>query len=200
MIEPVPLPLSQEKPDPQPETRPEPVVIEDLAALLRLPRLLGKVDRILAEVRTAGVFPEDFPMALATAEPGDGRVEYGLRWRDTGGALELFAGLVWGDAGQDPAWEVRVGLPASADAGAFRARGLHRLAAKQAESRFSEWDYFWHEDRGQPSHLVGVTAACTRFLEEEDPDRTARDYLAGALHALQASGALHILLQAAREA
>lgn len=199
MIEPVPY--HDPKDDSGSENRPrhEPVMVEDLVALVRLPALFEKLDRVLAMVRSAQVLPEGYPMQLSSEKPADGKLHYGLVWRDDQSGLELFAGLSWGDAGHDPAWEVRVQSSPGLDLAPLRARGLHRLAAKRAESRFSEWDHFWHEDTIDERYLVGASAACTRFLEEEHPDRTATEYLIGALHALHASGALHALIQAARE-
>lgn len=176
----------------------EPVVLEDLVALVRLPGIYRKVDRVLARMRESFRFPEDSPFLLVDEAPGDGVVEYGLRWRDADERLELFAGLSWGDVGHDPLWEVRIQGLEGVDCAALRRGGLLRMAARRAESRFSEWDRFWHEDQGESSYLIGASAACTRFLEEDHPDVVASDYLADALHALHRSGAIHALLEAAR--
>jgi hypothetical protein len=74
----------------------------------------------------------------------------------------------------------------------------HQIGARRAGARFSEWDRFWHEEEAASPLLIGASAACTRFLEDEDPERSASDYLGGALYALWASGALDGLLAAVR--
>ncbi|RMH05325.1 MAG: hypothetical protein D6702_00620 [Planctomycetota bacterium] len=168
----------------------EPVVIEDLAAVVRIPSLQRKIRRILDRMLSSFQFPEDSPFRLVSPEPGDGVLEYGLRWRDPESGLSLFAGMSWGDGGHDPLWEVRLEAATGTDPGPLRASGLLRMAARRAESRFSEWDRFWHEDQAEAGFLIGASAACTRFLEETNPDGTAAEYLAGALHALHRSGAL----------
>jgi hypothetical protein len=92
---------------------------------------------------------------------------------------------------------VEAGSPALAEA--LRAGNWHRLAARRAESRFSDWDKFWHEDLDSAGPLLGASAAVTRFFEEENSERMAADYLAGAFYALHASGALSALLEVARQ-
>ncbi len=198
MIEPVPLPPEPPAGEEAPPPGSEAIVLEDLVAVIRLPGVFRKVERVLERMLASFRLPEDSPFRPWGEGPGDGRLEYGLRWRDTDGLLEVFAGMAWGDQGHDPLWEVRVAALPPVDADRIRRARLHRAAARRAESRFREWDVFWHEDRTEGSFLVGASAACTRFLEENDPDAVAAEYLAGALHALHASGALGALLEVAR--
>jgi hypothetical protein len=198
VIEPVPLPPS--KPEPvakAPST--EPVVLEDLAALIRLPTLFQKLNRVLLLMQANHQFAEDFPLQQLSTVPGDGIREYGLSWSDPDRQLRLFAGITWGTEGHDPIWEVRVELLPPLDPAILRQNGLHRIAARRAESRFSDWDRFWHDDDVNSHILMGASASCTRFFEEPHPDATAANYLASALYALQASGSLQALLAAIRE-
>ncbi len=201
VIEPSPQPHSEPGP-PTPTALPrhEPVVVEDLAAVIRLPALLGKIRRVLAQVLVLDQAPADFPFQLLSKVPGDGIREYGLSWSDRDQLLRVFAGMTWGTEGHDPIWEVRVEVLPPADPASLRARALHQIAARRADSRFSEWDRFWHEEDNKSHILFGASAACTRFFEEEDPDQTATNYLAGALYALRASGALEAVLAAQRDA
>ena len=199
MIEPTPLPPEEPSSPKQAAPRQDPVVVEDLAAVLRIPSAYRKVDRVLESMRSSFELPDDHPFRPWGDGPGDKVREYGLAWRDADELLQLFAGMSWGDSGHDPLWEVRVEALEALDPNSLREGKLHRLAARRAESRFREWDRFWHEDQTEARFLIGASAACTRFLEETDPDATAAEYLAGALHALHVSGALHALLQAARE-
>lgn len=198
MIEPVPLP-----PEPPPAAsalpRTEPVVLEDLAALLRLPTLFEKLDRVLAEVQRQYQAPEGFPFQLLLPQAGDGVREYGLSWADPQRLLRVFAGMSWGAEGHDPIWEVRVEALPQLDPSTIRAGAFHRIAAKRAETRFSDWDHFWHEDDAKSWLLFGASASCTRFFEEEHPDSTAANYLASALYALQSSGALQAVLALAAQ-
>ncbi|HEX9794186.1 MAG TPA: hypothetical protein VGC54_09420 [Planctomycetota bacterium] len=200
MIEPSPTPPPA-GPDPESlrqEGGADPVVLEDLTAVLRLPGLFRKLDKVLAAVTESFQLPEDSPFRPHGDGPGDGVHEYGFYWRDPDQLLQLFAGLSWGEAGHDPLWEVRIEALAALDPEQLRAGGLHRIAARRAEGRFSEWDSFWHEDKTRTSYLIGASAAATRFLEEENPDATAAEYLSGAVYALSASGSLGALLEAAR--
>lgn len=200
MIEPTPLPPEEEEAGAGAERAPsDPIALEDLAAAVRIPGLYRKINRVLARMRESFGTPEDFPMEPVSDTPGDAVQEYGLYWQDRGHLLQLFAGMTWGDSGYDPLWEVRVEALPPLNPDWLRAAGLHRLAARRAESRFSEWDHFWHEDKTEERFLVGASAACTRFLEEQDSDGTAAEYLAGALHSLLVSGALQALVQAAAE-
>jgi len=198
VIEPVPLPPSEPEPAlKSPAT--EPVVLEDLAALLRLPSLFAKLDRVLLVMQANHQFPSDFPLELLSTQPGDGVREYGLSWSDPQRQMRLFAGITWGTEGHDPIWEVRVELLPPLDPAILRTGGLHRIAARRAESRFSDWDRFWFEDNPKSHILFGASASCTRFFEEPHPDATAANYLASALYALQTSGSLQALLAASRE-
>ena len=88
---------------------------------------------------------------------------------------------------------------AQIDPARVRNGGFHRIAAKRAETRFSDWDRFWHEDDPKSWLLFGASASCTRFFEEEHPDSTAANYLASALYALQSSGALQAVLALAAQ-
>lgn len=197
MIEPVPQP-AEEPPQPPASPGSEPVVLEDLVALLRLPTLFEKLDRVLSEVQRLYQPPEDFPFQMLSTQPGDGVREYGLSWSDEDRLLRVFAGITWGTEGHDPIWEVRVEALPPLDAAKLRAGGMHRIAAKRAETRFSEWDRFWHEDSDKSWLLFGASASCTRFFEEEHPDRTAANYLSSALYALQSSGSLQAMLDLAK--
>ena len=197
MIEPVPQP-SDPPPAEAVAPRTEPVVLEDLAALIRLPSLFEKLDRVLTEVQKQYVPPEDFPFELLATRPGDGVREYGLSFADSDRLLRVFAGMSWGAEGHDPIWEVRVET-VTLDPARVRNGGFHRIAAKRAETRFSDWDRFWHEDDPKSWLLFGASASCTRFFEEEHPDSTAANYLASALYALQSSGALQAVLALAAQ-
>ncbi len=193
-------------PDPDPEPRggaspaapgppaPEPVVLEDLTAAVRLPILWRKVEAVLAAARAEWDLPPDLPFLACPLE--DRVHEYGRVWRDPSGLLRVFQGMAWWD--HDPAWEVRVEAADPAVADLLRAHGWHRIVARRAEARFLEWDRFWHEDTAGLRGLAGATAACTRFLEDERPDQSAAEYLGGALYALHASGSLLALLEAVR--
>ncbi|MBC8328636.1 MAG: hypothetical protein H8E31_07805 [Planctomycetes bacterium] len=199
MIEPTPPPPGASPAaalDPGAPTA-EPVVLEDMIAVVRLPALFRKIDAVLERMLSSFSLPEDSSFRLASAKAGDGVHEYGLRWTDAEAHLVLFAGMSWGALGHDPLWEVRLQGGPEVGAAALRASGMLRMAARRAESRFSEWDRFWHEDQAEAGYLVGASAACTRFLEEENPDGTAAEYLSGALHALHRSGALQALREAA---
>lgn len=177
----------------------EPVVLEDLAALIRLPSLFAKLDRVLLAMQANHQFPSDFPLKLLSTVPGDGIREYGLSWSDPQRQMRLFAGITWGTEGHDPIWVVRVELLPPLNPAILRRGGLHRIAARRAESRFSDWDRFWFEDDPKSYVLFGASASCTRFFEEPHPDATAANYLASALYALQTSGTLQALLAAIRE-
>ncbi|MCH2101628.1 MAG: hypothetical protein MK209_06870 [Planctomycetes bacterium] len=198
MIEPVPQP-SDLPPAEVAALRTEPVVLEDLAALIRLPSLFEKLDRVMLEVQRQYVPPEDFPFRLLADRPGDGVREYGLSFSDPQRLLRTFAGISWGAEGHDPIWEVRVEALPALDPARVRNGGFHRIAAKRAETRFSDWDRFWHEDNPKSWLLFGASASCTRFFEEDHPDSTAANYLASALYALQSSGALQALLNLATQ-
>ena len=198
MIEPVPQP-SEPPAEDKSAPRTEPVVLEDLAALIRLPMLFEKLDRVLLEVQRQYQPPEGYPFQLLGHRPGDGVREYGLSWADEARTLRVFAGMSWGAEGHDPIWEVRVEALPSLDAERIRSGGFHRIAAKRAETRFSDWDRFWHEDDPKSWLLFGASASCTRFFEEENPDSTAANYLASALYALQSSGALQAVLALATQ-
>lgn len=200
MIEPAHLPPEEGPLPAASDPNRDPIVLEDLAAALRLPVLMRKIDRVLARVELSFPFPaEELAFESAPLVPSDGFHEYGLHWRDGGGLLQVFAGMSWGEQGHDPLWEVRVEALPGFDPADIRVSGLHRIAARRAENRFSEWDRFWWEDNREQRYLIGASAACTRFLEEPDPDASAAEYLAGALHSLCRSGALSALLEAARE-
>jgi len=200
VIEPIPLPAPEEDSSSGPTPPPEPIVLEDLAAAIRIPHLFRKVGRVLGIVRASLSSAPALPMQASAGSPGNGVRQYGLTWSDEKGLLALFAGLSWGEEGHDPLWEVRLEAQPGFDPDLLRRGGLHAIAARRAGTRFSEWDQFWHEDAAGKTLLLGASAAATRFLEEEDPDATAAEYLSGALYALSASGALGALVQAAREA
>lgn len=201
MIEPAtPLPGEQL---PAPESgieRLEPILLEDLVAVVRLPAFYRKIQAVIERALAEFNLPPDSPFVRETAQPGDGVIEYGLHWTDRAGLLRIFLGMSWLELGHDPAWEVRVEARSEAVALALRERRWHQLCARRAESRFTEWDRFWHEDEPKALILLGASAACTRFFEDEEPEASASEYLGGAFYSLHASGALHALLQAARDA
>lgn len=174
-------------------------MLEDLAALVRLPMLLPRIQRVLDRARGMFQLPSDSPFLLLDKNPGDGRLEFGYRWMDRDQLVGVFMGMAWGDQGHDPAWEVRMESPQLALVQAMRAADLHRIAARRADSRFSGWDRFWHEDHAQNGLLIGATAPVTRFFEEANPEHTAAEYLSGAFYALHGSGALQALLEVARQ-
>ena len=201
MIEPA-TPLPGE-PLPAPESgieRLEPILLEDLVAVVRLPGFFRKIQAVIERALAEFSLPEDSAFVRENAFPGDGIIEYGLHWSDREGLLRIFLGLSWLEQGHDPAWEVRIEARGEAVARALRLRRWHQLCARRAESRFTEWDRFWHEDEPKALILLGASAACTRFFEDEEPEASAAEYLGGAFYALHASGALHALLQAARDA
>jgi hypothetical protein len=177
----------------------EPILLEDLVAAVRLPAFFRKIDAVLDRALAEFDLPSDSPFLRESARPGDGVTEYGLRWSDREGLLRVFLGMSWLEQGHDPAWEVRVEARAESVARALRVRRWHQLCARRAESRFTEWDRFWQEDEPKELILLGASAAVTRFFEDEEPEGSASEYLGGAFYALHASGALHALLQAARE-
>ena len=197
MIQPAPQPPSDPVPG-APKDQGEPIVLEDLAAVVRLPALYRKVRRVLDVALDSFRPPSDAPMQLVEEEPGDGVHEYGWHWRDDDDLLQLFVGMSWTEQGHDPIWEVRVEAADTGVAEQVRLTRWHQIGARRAGARFSEWDRFWHEEDAQSPLLVGASAACTRFLGDEDPERSASEYLAGALYALWASGATDGLLAAAR--
>lgn len=201
MIEPAAPPPgdSPAAPDPSPD-RLEPLLLEDLVALVRLPTLFRRIEAVIRRALLHFDFPPDAPFRLLDERPGDGVTEYGLRWSDAAGRLRLFAGMSWLEQGHDPAWEVRVDAGSKAVARALHARRWPQMCARRAESRFTEWDRFWHEEDPKSWTLLGASAAATRFLEDEEPEGSAAEYLGGALYALHASGALHALLEAATQA
>lgn len=200
MIEPA-TPLPGEPP-PAPESgieRLEPILLEDLVAVVRLPVFYRKVQAVIERALIEFDLPSDSAFIRESARPGDGIIEYGLSWTDRSGLLRIFLGMSWLEQGHDPAWEVRVEARTESVARALRLRRWHQLCARRAESRFTEWDRFWHEDEPKALILLGASAACTRFFEDEEPEASASEYLGGAFYALHASGALHALLQAARD-
>lgn len=201
MIEPAALPPGDPPaaPDSGPD-RLEPLLLEDFVALVRLPTLFRRIDAVIRRALLQFELPNDSPFQLESAQPADGVVEYGLRWSDARGRLRLFLGMSWLEQGNDPAWEVRVDAGAETIARSLHARRWPLLCARRAESRFTEWDRFWHEEDVKSLTLLGASAAATRFLEDEEPEASAAEYLGGALYALHASGALHALLEAARAA
>lgn len=201
MIEPAALPPGDPPaaPDPSPD-RLEPLLLEDFVALVRLPTLFRRIDAVIQRALLHFELPADSVFRLEGEQAGDGVVEYGLRWRDAHGRLRLFLGMSWLELGNDPAWEVRLDAGTPAIASALHALRWPQLCARRAESRFTEWDRFWHEEDLKSMTLLGASAAATRFLEDEEPEASAAEYLGGALYALHASGALHALLEAARTA
>lgn len=201
MIEPSP----QKSSEPQRSTSANPlsedaIVLEDLASVIRIPNLFRRVRRVLDRAFAIYHLPEDSPFALTSTAPGNGETDFGYRWIDGQGLIQLFLGMAWGEKGHDPIWEVRVEADSTDLATHLRAGHWHRLAARRADSRFSEWDRFWQEDEPTATLLFGASAAVTRFFEEEDPERMAADYLAAALYSLHASGAVTAILEVAREA
>ena len=173
-------------------------MLEDLAAVVRLPALHRKLRRVLDAALHSFRPPSDAVLRPIAADPTDGVNEYGWSWCDGDGLLRLFLGMSWSDQGHDPIWEVRVEALRPGVAEQVRATRWHQISARRAGARFSEWDRFWHEEDSKSPLLIGASAACTRFLEDEDPDRAAADYLGGALYALWASGAVDGLVAAAR--
>lgn len=176
------------------------ILLEDLAAVVRIPTFFRKIEAVIDRALLEFDLPQDSPFVRESPRPGDGVVEYGLAWTDRAGLLRIFLGMCWLEQGHDPAWEVRVEARSERVARALRLRRWHQLCARRAESRFTEWDRFWHEDEAKALPLLGASAACTRFFEDEEPETSAAQYLGGAFYALHASGALPALLQAAREA
>jgi hypothetical protein len=201
VIEPVLPPAGDPAPAPESgQERLDAILLEDLAAVVRLPTFFRKVERVIERALVEFDLPPDSPFVRESERPGDGVLEYGLAWTDREGLLRLFLGMCWMEQGHDPAWEVRVEARSERVARQLRLRRWHQLCARRAESRFTEWDRFWHEDESKALPLLGASAACTRFFEDEEPETSAAQYLGGAFYALHASGALHALLQAAREA
>lgn len=186
-------------PEPGPE-RLDAILLEDLAAVVRIPTFFRKIEAVIDRALLEFDLPQDSPFLRESPRPGDGVVEYGLAWSDREGLLRVFLGMCWLEQGHDPAWEVRIEARSEGVARLLRRRRWHQLCARRAESRFTEWDRFWHEDDAASLALLGASAACTRFFEDEEPETSASQYLGGAFYALHASGALHALLQAAREA
>jgi len=186
-------------PDSGPD-RLEPLLLEDFVALVRLPTLFRRVDAVIQRALLHFELPSDSPFRLESERASDGVVEYGLRWSDAHGRLRIFLGMSWLEQGNDPAWEVRMDAGNARIAAALHARRWPHLCARRAESRFTEWDRFWHEEDLKSLTLLGASAAATRFLEDEEPEASAAEYLGGAFYALHASGALHALLEAARAA
>jgi len=176
------------------------IVLEDLAAIMRVPDFLRRVRRVLDRAFAVYRLPDDAPLNLISNTPGDGMLDFGFRWSDRQGLMQVFLGMSWGELGHDPIWEVRVEANSVDLANHLRAGNWHRLAARRADSRFSEWDRFWQEDEPTSVLLFGASAAATRFFEEEEPERMAADYLAGALYSLFASGAVPAILEVAKEA
>jgi hypothetical protein len=198
------------EPSPQPPAEPQrsvssghprtnPIVLEDLAAVMRIPALFQRVTKVLDHARAVFVLPDDAPFLLVDPHPGDGHFEYGYRWMDKNNLLCVFVGMSWGDQGNDPLWEVRVEAGSPMLAEMLRSGNWHRLAARRAESRFSDWGKFWHEDLAGSESMLGASAAVTRFMEEDNAEHMAAEYLAGAFYALFASGALSALLEVARQ-
>lgn len=199
MIEPTPQPPREPaRVAPAGDDQAEPIVLEDLAAVVRLPALWRKVARVADAALLSFKPPSDSPLQQLDEEPGDGVLEYGYRWWDEQGLLSVFLGMSWTEQGHDPIWEVRVEAADEELAEQVRLTRWHQIAARRAGSRFSEWDRFWHEEDAKTPLLIGASAACTRFLEDEHPERSAAEYLGGALYALWSSGAVDGLLAAAR--
>jgi len=178
-------------------SQPDPIVLEDLVALIRLPGVFQRLRRVLDRARLQFALPSDSPFRPVALVAGNGILEFGDHWTDGAQRLRLFMGMSWGDQGHDPIWEVRMEATTVTLADAIRAGNWHQLAARRAESRFSEWDRFWHEDSKGVALLLGASAAATRFFEEPDPEQTAADYLSGALYSMHASGTLEALLAVA---
>lgn len=201
MIEPSPQKTSEpQRPSPAKSLSEDAIVLEDLAAAMRIPSFFRRVRRVLARAFSVYHLPEDSPFQLVSTTPGHGEVDLGFRWMDSQGFVQIFLGMTWGEQGQDPIWEARVDANSTDLASHLRAHHWHRLAARRADSRFSQRGRFWLEDEPTTATLFGTSAAVTRFFEEENPERMAADYLAGALYALHASGAVTAILEVAREA
>ncbi len=177
----------------------DPLLIEDLASLIRLPIVAPKIEKIVRMAQAAFDPPDDYPLQPVEDVPSWKPNELGINWADPDSLIKIFCGLHWGMRGQDPMWEVRLETIPPLLPDSFRLGGLNRIAAKRAESRFREWDRFWHEEGPGNPVLLGASAPCTRFFEQDNPDCSAAEYLGGALHALQVSGAILALLDAARE-
>jgi hypothetical protein len=200
VIEPSPqLPANPQRSACSEQPRTDPIVLEDLVALVRLPGLLARVGKVLDRARAIYTPPIDSPLLLVDARPGDGLQDYGYRWMDKNNLLMVFMGMSWAKQGCDPIWEVRVETANPAIAEMMRAGNWHHHGARRAESRFSDWGKFWHEDLAGNGVLLGASAAVTRFFEEENAECMAAEYLAGAFYALFASGALQALLEVARQ-
>jgi len=174
-------------------------VLEDLAALLRLPTLFPRITKVLNHARAIFQLPNDAPFLLVDPNPGTGTHDWGYRWMDKNNLLMVFMGLSWGHQNCDPLWEVHVQCCDPKIAEMMRAGDWQVHAARRAETRFSEWDKFWHEDLAGTGVLLGTSAAATRFFEEESSEQMAAEYLGGAFYALHASGALQALLEVARQ-
>jgi len=201
VIEPSPQKSSEpQRSTPANQLSEDAIVLEDLAAVIRIPSLFRRVRRILARAFEIYHLPDDSPFKLTAPEPGNGEIDFGFRWTDPQGLIQLFLGMSWGEEGHDPIWEVRVEANSNDLAAHLRTHHWHRLAARRADSRFTEWDRFWLEEEPTSALLFGASAAVTRFFEEEDPESMAADYLAGALYSLHASGAVTAILEVAREA
>jgi hypothetical protein len=201
VIEPATPPPAETPPAPDAGAdRIEPILLEDLAAVVRIPTFLRKVEGVLERALHEFDLPPDSPFVRESPRPGDGVVEYGYAWTDRSRLLRIFLGMSWFEQGHDPAWEVRVEARDERVARTLRLRRWQQLCARRAESRFTEWDRFWHEDEAKALPLLGASAAVTRFFEDDEPEVAAAQYLGGAFYALHASGALLALLQAAREA
>lgn len=179
-------------------TNVDPMVLEDLVALIRLPGMFQRIRRVMDRARLQFALPSDSPFRAMEPTNAQGVTEFGDRWCDEGHHLMLFLGMTWGDQGHDPIWEVRIEATSVPLADALRNGGWTQLAARRAESRFSEWDRFWQEESKGVPLLLGASAAVTRFFEETDAEQTAADYLSGALYSLHASGALDALLAVAQ--
>lgn len=200
MIEPSPqLPAKPQSSACSEQPRTDPIVLEDLAALVRLPGLFARITRVVDRARAIFSPPTDSPFLLVDTFPGDGLTDLGYRWMDKQNLLMVFVGMSWAKQGCDPIWEVRVETANPAIAEMMRAGNWHHHAAQRAESRFSEWGKFWHEDLADNGVLLGASAAVTRFFEEENAECMAAEYLAGAFYALFTSGALQALLEVARQ-
>jgi len=200
VIEPSPQPPAEpQRSVPTEYPRTNPIVLEDLAAVMRIPTLFQRVKKVLDHARATFALPDDAPFLLVDPQPSDGRLEYGYRWMDNQNLLCVFVGMVWGDQGKDPVWEVRVETSSPELAEMLRAGNWHRLAARRAESRFSDWGKFWHEDLAGSASMLGASAAVTRFMEEDNAEHMAAEFLAGAFYALLASGALSALLEVAKQ-
>ena len=200
VIEPSPqLPAKPQSSPYAEQPRTDPIVLEDLVALVRLPGLFTRVAKVLDRARAIFQLPIDSPFLLVDSEPGDGRLDFGYRWMDKKNLLIVFVGMTWGDQSRDPTWEVRVETNNLTLAEMLRAGDWHHLAARRAESRFSDWGKFWHEDLAGTGLLLGASAAVTRFFEDENAEGLAAEFLAGAFYALHASGALQALLEVARQ-